>query len=81
MSEEERDVMARHAAHWQPYIDAGQMVVFGPILDRTGSWGLAVVEANDECQLRSFAENDPVVTTGTASIEVGRMLSGIVRGQ
>jgi uncharacterized protein YciI len=81
MSEEERDVMARHAAHWQPYIDTGQMVVFGPILDSTGSWGLAVVEADDEPQLRSFAENDPVVTTGTGSIEVGRMLSGIVRGQ
>ena len=81
MSEEERDVMGRHAAHWQPYIDAGQMVVFGPILDSTGSWGLAVVEADDEHQLRSFAENDPVVTTGTGSIEVGSMLSGIVRGQ
>jgi uncharacterized protein YciI len=86
MSEEERQVMARHAAHWQPYIDAGQMVVFGPILDSTGSWGLAVVEADDEHQLRSFAENsfaenDPVVTTGTGSIEVGSMLSGIVRGQ
>jgi uncharacterized protein YciI len=81
MSDEERDVMARHAAHWQPYIDTGQMVVFGPILDSTGSWGLAVVEADDESQLRSFAANDPVVTTGTGSIEVGRMLSGIVRGQ
>jgi uncharacterized protein YciI len=81
MSEEEREVMARHAAHWQPYIDAGRMVVFGPILDSTGSWGLAVVEGDDEHQLRSFAENDPVVTTGTGSIEVGSMLSGIVRGQ
>jgi uncharacterized protein YciI len=81
MSDAERDVMARHAAHWQPYIDAGQMVVFGPILDSTGSWGLAVVEADDEDQLRSFAANDPVVTTGTGSIEVGSMLSGIVRGQ
>jgi uncharacterized protein YciI len=76
MSDEERDVMARHAAHWQPYIDAGHMIVFGPILDSTGSWGLAVVEADDEYQLRSFAEKDPVVTTCTGSIEVGSMLSG-----
>jgi uncharacterized protein YciI len=80
MSDEERNVMARHAAHWQPYIDSGQMVVFGPVLDSTGSWGLAVVEADDEQQLRSFAERDPVVTTGTGKIELGRMLSGIVRG-
>jgi YCII-related domain len=52
MTDEERDVMARHAAHWKPYLDSGQMVVFGPILDDTGSWGLGIVEAADEQELR-----------------------------
>jgi uncharacterized protein len=80
MTDEERDVMARHAAHWKPYLDSGQMVVFGPILDGTGSWGLGVVEADDEQELRSFAGKDPVVTTGTGKIEVGKMLLGFVRG-
>ena len=37
MSEEEREIMARHAAHWQPWIDSGQMVIFGPVLDPSGS--------------------------------------------
>jgi uncharacterized protein len=81
MTDEERDVMARHAAHWKPYLDSGQMVVFGPILDDTGSWGLGVVEAADEQELRTFAAKDPVVTTGTGKIELGRMLMGFVRGQ
>ena len=80
MSDEERAVMGRHAAHWQPLIDAGQMVVFGPVLDSTGSWGLGVVEAEDEHELRRLAATDPVVTTGTASIEIGRMLAGYLRG-
>jgi uncharacterized protein YciI len=79
MSEEERQVMGRHAAYWQPLIDSGQMVVFGPVLDDTGSWGLGVVEAEDESELRAFAAGDPVVTTGTADIEIGRMLAGFVR--
>ena len=79
MSDEERDIMARHAAHWQPYLDSGQMVVFGPILDRTGSWGLGVVETDNEQELRSFAGKDPVVTTGTGEIELGRMRGGFVR--
>jgi YCII-related domain len=48
MSDEEREIMGRHAAYWQPLIDSGQMVVFGPVLDDTGSWGLGVVEAEDE---------------------------------
>ncbi len=73
--------MARHAAHWAPYIESGQMVVFGPVLDQTGSWGLGVVEARDEQELRAFADEDPVVTTGTGTIEIGSMLGGFVRGR
>ena len=71
--------MGRHAAYWQPYIDSGHMVVFGPVLEATGSWGLGVVEADDEEELRAFAAGDPVVTTGTAAMEVGRMPQGFVR--
>jgi uncharacterized protein len=81
MSDEEREVMGRHAAHWQPYIESGQMVIFGPVLDSTGSWGLGVVQSDDEDELRDFAARDPVVTTGTASIELGKMLQGFVRPQ
>ena len=76
---EERDVMGRHAAHWRPYIDSGQMVVFGPVLDDSGSYGLGVVETEDEEALRGFAAADPVVTTGIAQLLVGRMLAGFVR--
>lgn len=79
MSDEEREIMGRHAAYWQPLIDSGQMVVFGPVLDDTGSWGLGVVEAEDENELRAFAAGDPVVTTGTGDVEVGTMLAGFVR--
>lgn len=71
--------MGRHAAYWQPLIDSGRMVVFGPVLDPTGSWGLGVVEADDEDELRAFAAGDPVVVTGTARLEVGKMLAGFVR--
>jgi uncharacterized protein YciI len=79
MSDEEREIMGRHAAHWQPFIDSGEMVIFGPVLDSTGSWGLGVIEAEDEDELRAFAAADPVVTTGTATIELGKMLDGFVR--
>ena len=55
------------------------MVVFGPVLDDTGSWGLGVVEAEDEDELRAFAAADPAVTSGTAGIEIGKMPGGFVR--
>jgi hypothetical protein len=47
------------------------MVVFGPVLDETGSWGLGVVESAEEDALRTIAQTDPVVTTRTATIEMG----------
>jgi hypothetical protein len=67
------------AAYWQPLIDSGQMVIFGPVLDATDSWGLGVVEADDEEKLRAFAANDPVIATQTAEIEMGTLLAGFVR--
>jgi uncharacterized protein YciI len=79
MSDEEREIMGRHAAHWQSFVESGRMVVFGPVLDSTGSWGLGVVEADDEDALRAHAAEDPAITTGTAQVELGRMLTGFVR--
>lgn len=81
MSDEEREIMTRHAAYWRPFIESGQMVIFGPVLDSTGSWGLGVLEADDEEELRTFAAGDPVVTTGTATVELGKLLRGFVRPQ
>ena len=79
MTAEEQEIMSRHAAYWEPWIDSGQMVVFGPVLDETGSWGLGVVQGEDEDELRAHAAGDPVVTTGTAEIEIGKLLEGFVR--
>jgi uncharacterized protein YciI len=79
ISDDEREIMAQHAAHWQPLIDAGRMVFFGPVLDDGGSWGLGIVEADDEEEIRAFAACDPVVTTGIGRIELGTMLRGFVR--
>ena len=79
MTGSEREVMAQHAAHWRPYLDRGEMVVFGPVLTDESSYGLAVVETDDEQALREFAANDPVVRTGTAVFEFGRMAAGHVR--
>jgi uncharacterized protein len=81
MTDDERAIMRRHAAHWRPYLERGDMIVFGPILTDDDSYGLAVVDTDDEQALREFAAQDPVVTTGTATFEFGRMAAGHVRGR
>ena len=80
LTDTERAIMNRHAAHWAPYLERGDMVVFGPVLTDDDSYGLAVVETDDEQALREFAAQDPVVTTGTANFEFGRLAAGHVRG-
>lgn len=79
MTDSEREIMNRHAAHWRPYLERGEMVVFGPVLTEHDSYGLAVVQTDDERALREFAAQDPVVTTGTAGFEFGRFPAGHVR--
>src|SRR6201987_5032958 len=78
LTDAEREIMNSHAAHWGPYLERGDLVVFGPVLTDDDSFGLAVVETDDEQALRDFAARDPVVTTGTAGFEVGRLAAGHV---
>jgi uncharacterized protein YciI len=80
MSADEAAIMAQHAEHWQPLIDAGKVVVFGPVLDSTGSYGLGLIEADSEEEVQALAQTDPAVTSGLGKYEIGRMLSGFVRG-
>jgi len=79
LSDEERAIMGQHAAHWGSWLERGAMVVFGPVLTEDDSYGLAVVETEDEQELRDFAAQDPVVTSGTAQFEIGRLAQGFVR--
>jgi hypothetical protein len=78
MTDEERAVMSRHAEYWKPYLDSGRMVIFGPVLTDASSFGLGVVEG-DEDELREFATRDPAVTSGTVELEVGKLIAGHVR--
>ncbi|MGO9976890.1 MAG: hypothetical protein ACLP01_29645 [Solirubrobacteraceae bacterium] len=60
--------MNSHAAHWRPYLERGDMVVFRSAVTDEDSYGLAVVQTGDEQALGEFAAHDPVVTTGSATL-------------
>jgi len=80
MTETEREVMIRHADYWREIAETGRMVVYGPVRDDTGAWGLGVFEASDDDEARSLVHGDPAVTSGMSTVEVGPMLAAIVRG-
>ncbi len=70
--------MARHAGYWDDQIERGTCLIFGPVLDPTDPWGLAIVEAETEAEARAIFDADPAVASGTctavlAPVHVARM--------
>jgi len=70
MTEQERKVMQEHVARWKDLSDRGIAIVFGPVLDPKGVWGVAIVEVADEADARALASNDPTVKGGVGTIEI-----------
>ncbi len=61
MSAEERATMGEHFAYWKARLDAGEVVVFGPVMDPSGPYGAGIVAATDETAARAFADADPAM--------------------
>jgi uncharacterized protein YciI len=79
MDDAEQAIMGEHAAYWTALVEQGRAVVFGPVLDRHGSWGLAVVEAETEEDVRLIAADDPAVRMNLCTFEIGTMLEAVIR--
>lgn len=79
MTETEQAVMGEHAAYWTNLFDEGVVAVFGVVLESAGAWGLAVVEADDEDEVRALASDDPAVKTGLCTYAIGVMPDPSVR--
>lgn len=73
----EAAIMGRHAAYWQGQTEQGTAIVFGPVADPAGAWGLAVVVAESEQDVRVLGLGDPAVTSQLARFEVYAMPGAI----
>ncbi len=70
MTEAERKAMQEHVACWEGLADRGTAIVFGPVIDPKGVWGVAIVEVEDETELRSLLANDPAAKAGVLTEEI-----------
>jgi len=59
MTPEERSVMLEHIAYWKKYMDEGVMLVFGPVLDPKGVYGLGIIAVDEVAQVDDLIANDP----------------------
>ena len=79
MTEEEAAVMSEHVAYWTEHLRAGRAIVFGPVADPKGAWGLGVLRLADEDAVRAVEANDPAIKSGKGfRYEVLPMLDAVV---
>jgi len=79
MSDQEASAMGEHAAYCRSLLASGRAVVFGPVADPAGVWGLGVVRGTDEAAVWALADADPVIRAGLGlRYEVVPMISAMV---
>lgn len=61
MTPAEGEVMQHHVAYWSEQLAKGKLVVFGPVADPAGSWGMAVAAVRDEAEIRALQARDPAI--------------------
>jgi uncharacterized protein YndB with AHSA1/START domain len=79
MTPEEGAVMQAHAAYWTDHLRRGTAIVFGPVADPAGPWGLGVIRVAGEEQVRSFESGDPAIQSGKGfRYEILPMITAVV---
>lgn len=64
MTSEEMEIMGRHGAYLAGLAQTGTAVIYGPVLEGPGAWGMAILAVEDEAAARDVTTNDPVILAG-----------------
>src|SRR5215467_7167775 len=81
MNDSERALMQQHGAYWSKVATDGNAIVFGPVADPDGPFGLLVLEVENEAEAQQLVANDPVNQSGlNFKFETYPMLSAVTRG-
>jgi len=77
MSEEEARLMHEHIVYWKVLQEKGICLVFGPVLDPAGVYGVAIVAVDDESTIEALEANDPTVKGGINRFESFPMVATV----
>jgi len=74
MNDNEKALMGQHAAYWAQMLNEGAVVVFGPVMDTKGPFGMGVMDAADEVDVKRRTDADPVMRANIGfKVEVSPM--------
>jgi uncharacterized protein YciI len=81
MTPDEQHLMQEHAKYWSEQFAKGGVLLAGPVFDPKGAFGIIVMEADAEDQVRAVAMEDPTVKAGLNKIEVSPMNVFVMKGK
>lgn len=76
MSLDERAIMQRHIAYTTDLFAQGKVLIFGPVLDPSHPFGMAVFEVESETEVVQLLNGDPSVSCGLNRFTVTPMKLG-----
>jgi len=81
MTPAEAAIMQSHAAHCRALLDSDRAVVFGPVNDPSGVWGLGILQLPDDVDPQTIIADDPAMRANAGfRYEVLPMLAASTRG-
>ncbi len=72
----EQQAMAAHQDYWQRLLAEGRVVVYGPVADPEGVWGVGVLRATDRAEALAIADRAPSVLAGVNTFDVFEIMGG-----
>jgi hypothetical protein len=58
---DERVIMLQHRDYWTDLMHKKTVIVFGPVMDPAGVFGMGVIATEDEAAVRSLLDKDPAI--------------------
>src|SRR5215831_15424957 len=59
MNDAERNIMLQHVEYWRILTEQGITIVYGPVFDPKGGYGVGVIQVDNDDQLKNIISNDP----------------------
>ncbi len=59
MTIEERAIMENHIAYCSSKMEQGLLLLFGPVMDPAGPFGVGILAVTDEQEVKDFIAGDP----------------------
>ena len=61
MTPEERTIMQQHVGYWSGKVASGEALLFGPVADPAGGYGIGVVSVTDAADMATLRNADPAM--------------------